>query len=224
MRTSVAATDLAVCGVDPQDSARRSLLWCLCCGAVGAALTSVVLRAPAVVTAGATAGAMAVGLGVEPRTVRRAARRRRQELETSLASYLDLVNVLVAGGAGMETALLAASEAGDGWTFELFREALHDAHRTGAPYWDRLRRVGEQFGVDSLVETATTVRLAGEHGARVRRSLAVRAASLRARQMANLEHAANQTTEHMGLPMVMIFLGFVGLLGYPALVTTLGSL
>jgi len=221
---SVAAVDLAICGVDARESARRSLQWSAAAGGAGAVVAHIALGASLLVTVAALAAGVAVGLQVEPRAVTRRARERRRHLETALASYLDLVNVLVAGGAGMETSLRAASDAGDGWTFEVFREALDRAHRTGTPYWEQLRLVGEELGVDSLVETATTVQLAGEHGARIRRSLAVRAATLRARQMADLEHAAHQTTEHMGLPMVMIFLGFVGLLGYPALVTTLGSL
>lgn len=220
---NVPAADLAICGVDQRESARRALLWCVGCAVTGAVTASAMLGAsPMVVLIGLACGA--AGLQIEPRSIVRKAADRRQQLDMSLASYLDLVNVLVAGGAGMETALLAASEAGDGWTFELFRGVLHQAHQGRCSYWEQLRRAGDELGAASLVETAMTIQLAGQHGARIRRSLAVRAASLRARQMATLEHAANQTTEHMGLPMVMIFLGFVALLGYPALVTTLGTL
>lgn len=221
---NVSSADLAICGVDQRESARRSLMWAAGLAVIGA-VTAVVIGGarPLIAAAGCMLGA-AAGLRIEPRSIAHRAADRRLQLDTSLASYLDLVNVLVAGGSGMETALLAASEAGDGWTFELFRDVLHRSNQTGTPYWEQLRRAGDDLGVTSLVETAMTVQLAGQHGARIRRSLAVRAASLRARQTATLEHAANQTTEHMGLPMVMIFLGFVALLGYPALVTTLGSL
>lgn len=187
-------------------------------------MAAVILGSRPLMVVTACLASAAAGLQIEPRMVARRAADRRRQMDTSLASYLDLVNVLVAGGSGMETALLAASEAGDGWTFDFFREVLRASNLTGTPYWEQLRRAGDDLGLSSLVETAMTIQLAGQHGARIRRSLAVRAASLRARQMADLEHAANQTTEHMGLPMVMVFLGFVALLGYPALVTTLGSL
>lgn len=222
MRLSPA--DIAICGIDQRESARRSLLWAVGLAAAGTVMPTLILGARPLTVVASCLASTAVGLRIEPRSIARRAADRRQQLDISLASYLDLVNVLVAGGSGTETALLAASEAGDGWTFELFRDVLRRSNQTGTAYWEQLRRAGDDLGAASLVETAMTIQLAGQHGARIRRSLAVRAASLRARQMATLEHAANQTTEHMGLPMVMIFLGFVALLGYPALVTTLGSL
>ena len=40
--------------------------------------------------------------------------KRRRAFRHTLSSYLDLVNVLLAGGAGIETALHAAADAGDG--------------------------------------------------------------------------------------------------------------
>ena len=221
---TVSPADLAICGIDQRESARRSLQWAAGSGASGAATAFVAFGARPLWIVIAGVAAVVAGLQIEPRSIMRRGADRRRQLDTSLASYLDLVNVLVAGGSGIETALLAASDAGDGWTFDLFRDLLHRSNQAGVPYWEQLHRAGDELGVDSLVETAMTLKLAGQQGARVRRSLAVRAASLRARQMANVEHAANQTTEHMGLPMVMIFLGFVALLGYPALVTTLGSL
>jgi hypothetical protein len=78
--------------------------------------------------------------------------------------------------------------------------------------------------VDSLEEVAHSVQLAGEHGARIRQSLAAKAHALRARNLARIEHEAEQRTEHMGLPMVVLFLGFILLVGYPAFVGTVGAL
>jgi hypothetical protein len=48
-------------------------------------------------------------------------------------------------------------------------------------------------------------------------SLVAKASALRAKQMAEVEAEANAATEKMGLPMVMLFLGFLILLGYPAM-------
>ncbi|MEY4031421.1 MAG: hypothetical protein RL573_332, partial [Actinomycetota bacterium] len=79
-------------------------------------------------------------------------------------------------------------------------------------------------GVWSLVEVAHSAKLAGEHGAKVRQSLITKAASLRARNLARIEHEANQRTEQMGLPMVILFLSFLVFIGYPAMAQTMGAL
>jgi hypothetical protein len=42
---------------------------------------------------------------------------------------------------------------------------------------------------------------------------------MRARQLAEIEADANAATERMGLPMVLLFMGFLILLGYPAMQT-----
>jgi hypothetical protein len=42
--------------------------------------------------------------------------------------------------------------------------------------------------------------------------------------MAQIEHDAAQQTERMGVPMVLLFMGFIILLGYPAYANTLGVL
>lgn len=149
---------------------------------------------------------------------------RRSDMDLAVAVYLDLVNVLLAGGAGVETAMLAAAGAGDGFSFEQIRLALVRAQSSRGSYWDSLRELGERTGVESLEDVAHSVQLAGEHGARIRQSLAAKATALRSRNLARIEHEAEERTEHMGLPIVLLFLGFILLVGYPAFVGTLGAL
>jgi len=149
---------------------------------------------------------------------------RRSDMDLAVAVYLDLVNVLLAGGAGVETAMLAAAGAGDGFSFEQLRLALVRAQSSRGSYWDSLRELGERTGVESLEDVAHSVQLAGEHGARIRQSLAAKATALRGRNLARIEHEAEERTEHMGLPIVLLFLGFILLVGYPAFVGTLGAL
>lgn len=149
---------------------------------------------------------------------------RRADMDLAVAVYLDLVNVLLAGGAGVETAMLAAAGAGDGWSFEQIRLALARAQSSRRSYWDSLRELGAQTQVESLEEVANSVQLAGEHGARIRQSLASKAHALRARNLARIEHEAEERTEHMGLPIVLLFFGFILLIGYPAFVGTIGAL
>ena len=169
-------------------------------------------------------GAPCIAWMVPVQQVGTAAEIRRSDMDLAVAVYLDLVNVLLAGGAGVETAMLAAASAGDGWSFEQIRLALARAQSARRSYWDSLRELGQRTQVDSLEEVANSVQLAGEHGARIRQSLTAKAHALRARNLARIEHEAEQRTEHMGLPMVVLFLGFILLVGYPAFVGTVGAL
>ncbi len=180
------------------------------------------VTAVAVVVALLTCGA--IGYGVPDALLRAAAERRRAALRHALSSYLDLVNVLLAGGAGVETALSAAADAGDGWAFTQIRHAVVWSRSTRRSPWDCFADLGERMGVDELVEIAASVRLAGEHGARIKLSLAAKASALRAHQSARIEADANAATERMGLPTVLLFVGFMVLLGYPAMRQIVGAL
>jgi Flp pilus assembly protein TadB len=152
------------------------------------------------------------------------ARKLQRDMDLSVAVFLDLINVLLAGGAGVETAMIAAAGAGDGWGFEQLRTAMARAQSSRRSYWEALRETGEAFGIESLEEVANSVQLAGEHGARIRQSLASKAASLRIRNLARIEHEAEQRTERMGIPVVLLFIGFILLVGYPAFAGTVAAL
>ena len=165
----------------------------------------------------ALVGGPIVGFTVPDIRLRTAARRRRLQFEHALSSYLDLVNVVLAGGAGIESALEAAADAGDGWVFEELRETLVRARATRRSPWVALGELGTTLGVDPLTELASTVQLAGEQGARIRSSLTAKAAALRSRQSAQLEADANAASERMGVPTVLMFVGFLVLLGFPAM-------
>lgn len=141
----------------------------------------------------------------------------RADFRTSLSAYLDLVSVLLAGGAGIETALVAASRVGAGPSFEAIARCLEVSRATRRSPWDVLAEHGARIGVDELPELAATIKLGGEQGARMTASLVTKAESMRAKQLAEVEARANAATERMGLPMVLLFLGFLVLLGYPAM-------
>ena len=150
--------------------------------------------------------------------------RLQRSMDLSVAVFLDLINVLLAGGAGIETAMLAAASAGDGWGFEQLRMSMARAQSARRSYWDSLRETGEIFGIESLEEVANSAQLAGEHGARIRQSLTAKAESLRNRNLARIEHEAEQRTERMGIPVVLLFIGFILLVGYPAFAGTVSAL
>jgi Flp pilus assembly protein TadB len=155
--------------------------------------------------------------------LRDAARSRRAAFATALSAYLDLVNVLLAGSAGTETALVAAAEAGDGWAFAELRAVLVRADATRRSPWDAFAGLGAELGVNELQELAASVRLAGEQGARIRSSLAAKAASLRGQQLARAEASAQAASERMAVPNVLMFLGFLAFAGYPAIASIIGG-
>jgi len=170
----------------------------------------------------------AVCLGLVPwyvfGEVSRAARKRRADMNMAVAVFLDLVNVLLAGGAGIETAIITAASAGDGWSFDYVRRTLARAQSSRENYWDALDRAGDEIEVQSLQDVAQSIRIAGEHGGRIRQSLTSRADALRKNNLAFIEYEAQRRTERMGIPMVAMFVGFVIFIGYPAFVSTVTAL
>lgn len=228
MKSPVSSVDAALCRTTVENVARRCLMLSvlLFCSAVTGlwALRFSGIQLNSWLSALIVVSASLAGYLHPISATRKKATALRRDMSAALAAYLDLVNVLLAGGAGMETALLAASDAGDGWCFEEFRLALARARSSRRSFWDELRVLGETNGVDALVDVAHSVQLAGEHGARVRQSLHTKAASLRSRNLAAIEYEAQQSTEHMGVPIVMLFVGFIILIGYPAFASTLGVL
>jgi tight adherence protein C len=77
--------------------------------------------------------------------------------------------------------------------------------------------------VSDLQDLAASMRLAGEQGARIRSSLAAKAASLRGQQLARAEASAQAVSERMAVPNVLMFLGFLAFAGYPAIVSIIGG-
>lgn len=221
-------TDLAVTGRDDASFAFQIVVMPLALVAVVVtwwiALVWLGLSASSTVWVVAVLGAAAVGLVLPGALLRREAHRRRLAFGHALSAFLDLVSVLLAGGAGLETSLTAAADAGDGWAFSLLRNELVRARARRRSPWDGFAELGRRLGVGELVDLAATIQLAGTHGARVRQSLTARAAAVRDQHLAQVEADAQAATERMGLPMVLVFIGFVALLGYPALTSILGGL
>jgi tight adherence protein C len=149
---------------------------------------------------------------------------RRRELRHALGSLLDLTVIGLAGGAGVEGALADAATTGEGFGPEQLRRALATARLRREPPWVTLGRLGEEVGAAELVELAASVGLAGTEGAKVRESLAAKAASLRVHQLAEAESAAQASTEQMSLPVVLLFAGFLLFIGYPAMARVMTGL
>ena len=132
--------------------------------------------------------------------------------------------VALAGGGGVETALADAASVGSGWAFAYLRRALDQARLARQTPWAALGRLGQELGVGELSELAASVALAGTEGAKVRASLAAKAASLRTHELAEAETADQAATERMSLPVVLLFAGFLLFLGFPAVEKVLTGL
>jgi Flp pilus assembly protein TadB len=193
-------------------------------GASGAVVVSVAsgylgLNVPSALVPLVCLTAGLAGACVPSLLLRRAAGASRRDLVRALACWLELVALAQAGGMGIESALETASSITAEASFLRIRRALDRARHAGRSPWDGLSRLGDELGVNELEELAASVRLAGTEGARIRSSLSAKSASLRRRQMADAQGRANATTEHLFLPAIVLMIGFVVFLLYPAAVT-----
>jgi Flp pilus assembly protein TadB len=149
---------------------------------------------------------------------------RRAAFVHALSSYLDVTAVLLAGGAGTETALNAAAALGTGWPQRQLRSALDRCRLTGQTPWEAFGELGDRLDVTELSQLSTSLQLAGEHGARVRLTLTERARALRAQQLADVEARARAVTEQMSVPVALLAVAFMLFVGFPAVWVVLGEL
>lgn len=199
-------------------------------GFLGTALIGISLQVVGIVPPPAVFVVLAIAVAVggyflADLSLAETAEKRRRAFRHALSSYLDLVNVILAGGGGIETSLHAAAEAGDGWAFASIRRALDRARLTSRSPWDTFSELGEELGIDELRELAASVELAGSQGARIRASLAAKADSLRGHQIAETEAAAEAATERMTIPVAVLLFGFLVFIAYPAVqqITTVSN-
>ena len=188
---------------------------------------TVVTRVGGVATPLALAAFAAVGLALAgyllpDALLRSRAAERRRAFRYALSSYLDLVTVILAAGTGIETALLDAAGAGNGWAYRQLQSALDRSRLTGESPWRVFGRLGEELDLPELREVASSLDLAGTHGARVRLSLEARARAMRSRDLADTEAEAESATERMSIPSVVLVVAFIVFVGFPAAYEILG--
>lgn len=155
-------------------------------------------------------------------SVVQAAERRRHELRRALSCYLDLVAMSLAGGRGIPEALPTAARIGTGWAFELLRSTIDRARLVGDTPWAALADLGKRTGMQELQDLGGALMLVADDGAKVRQSLTARASTQRRRQLAEAEGAAAKADQSMEMAQVVLFIGFVLFLGFPAVVAVMG--
>jgi tight adherence protein C len=175
------------------------------------------------VAVGALLAAVA-GFLLPDRLVATEAAKLRDELRYAVSAFLDLSATMLAAGSGLEQALGEAARAGTGPGHTRLRAALAAAQTTRTPVWDALAELGASTGVAELTELAASASLAGTEGAKIRTTLAARAAAVRNRLLSAAEADAASATERMGLPTVVLMTGFLIFTAYPAVVSVLHGL
>ncbi|TDE17809.1 type II secretion system protein [Actinomadura sp. 6K520] len=155
--------------------------------------------------------------------LRQEAQARRQDFRHVVGAFLDLVSMNLAGGRGVPEALLTASNVGEGWAMHRIRDALANARITGQTPWQSLGRLGEELDIAELRDLAGALALVADDGAQVRKSLAARAASMRSRELSELEGKAGERSQSMLVAQLFLCAGFLIFLAYPALMRVLAS-
>ncbi|MGD0603839.1 MAG: type II secretion system F family protein [Streptosporangiaceae bacterium] len=143
--------------------------------------------------------------------------KRRRDFRHAIGAFLDLVAMNLSGGRGVPEALMAASEIGEGWAFWRIRDALANARITGQTPWYALGVLGAEVQVNELKELSAALSLVAEDGAKVRESLTARAASLRRRELADLEGQAGERSQSMLVAQMVLAAAFLVFLVYPAI-------
>lgn len=147
----------------------------------------------------------------------------RRRFRRALVCYLDLVALCRLAGRGPADALDSAARVGKGQTFKRLSSALDPAFRGTGSAWDELARLSRELDVPELGEVAAIAKMAGTEGASILDTLKAKAASLRESEMATLLARAKSRTETMTVPMSLTVVGFMILLGYPALARMTGG-
>jgi tight adherence protein C len=154
--------------------------------------------------------------------VKQKADRRRKDFRHAVGAFLDLVSMNLAGGRGVPEALMSASEMGGGWSMARIRDALTNARITGQTPWQALGGLAEEVRVDELRDLAAALSLVADDGAKVRESLSARAASLRRRQLTDLEGQAGERSQSMLVAQMVLVMGFLVFLVYPVIPALIG--
>jgi len=212
-------SNLDICERSASKFAIDRLLWAMIFGMPGFLLLMGSLSGfelvPTSIALLATIGLAVGGWFYALADLRSDALKHRREFRHALAAYLELVTILMSGGAGVQSAIYDAAAIGRGSAFRHMKSALSQAQARRETPWATLGALGGRLEVAELVELEQSMTLAAD-GSRVRESLRAKAEAMRDRDRAEQEAEAERRSESMVLPVAMMFAGFLLLLGYPA--------
>jgi Type II secretion system (T2SS), protein F len=218
------AAELRLLGIDPArfhtlraavavvGLAAPTMLW--------AAGTVLGLSAPLGLPAVAGLALAAAGWQAATVAVRARAVATRADFRAGLSAYLDLVALQRAAAGSPVQALETVAEIGDSPVFTRIRGRLAHAARTGASPYTALAGLAEELDVAEIKDLADITASAAD-GAAVYTTLLARSRSLRAAVRADQQAAANAASERLVFPVVLLGVGVLLLLFYPALMRLL---
>jgi tight adherence protein C len=218
--------DLGIAGRSLETHLATSLV-----GALAGFVAPFLVLLPLSVVSGSLPGLVPVWLGfigalvgailptVQLRTV---AADRRRDFRHVVSSFLDLVAMNLAGGRGVPEALSSAAGISDGWAFVRIRDTLETARLQGVTPWAALGELGDEVSIDELRDLSAALALVAEDGAKVRDSLVARAVSMRRRELADTEGRAQAQSQSMLMAQMLLCVGFLLFLTYPAVARVMG--
>lgn len=165
-----------------------------------------------------------LGLLVPTLIVKSEAEEKRADFRHVVGSFLDLVAMNLSGGRGVPEALQSAAAISSSWGMVRIRDALLTARLHGVTPWAALGELGEELRIEELRDLAAALALVAEDGAKVRESLAARASSMRRRELAEAEGKAGEQSQSMLVAQLVLALGFLIFLLYPAVIGVFGAL
>jgi hypothetical protein len=145
------------------------------------------------------------------------ARKARLEFTRALGAYIDLVALERNNGSGVRQAMEAAAEVGDSWVFTRLSEELTRSRWSGLPPWDALHTLADELGLTELDDFADIMRLSGEEGASVYKTLRARSEAMRSAMLNDEIAEANAVGERMTIPGSLLGVIFMALLVAPSL-------
>lgn len=178
---------------------------------------------PAAIPAVVALAAGLLGFFLPDLTLRSEAEERRVEFRRTVGIFLDLVAMNLAGGRGLPEALLTASTISEHWALVRIRQALVNARLFGTTPWAALGDLGAEIGIEELRDLSAALTLAADDGAKIRQSLSARAATMRRRELADVEGEAGEKSQSMLVAQLVICAGFMVFLAYPAIAQLVGG-
>lgn len=145
------------------------------------------------------------------------ARKARLEFSRALGAYIDLVALERNNGSGARQAMESAAAVGDSWVFTRLSEELTRSRWSGQPPWDALHALANELGLPELDDFADIMRLSGEEGASVYKTLRARSDAMRSAMLNDEVAEANAVGERMTIPGSLLGVIFMALLVAPSL-------
>lgn len=140
----------------------------------------------------------------------------REEFSYALGAFVEMVALERLVGSTVPQALAHAAKVGDSWPFERLAAVLRKTQYTGQSPWDALHAMGEELGLNDLIDLADIMRLGGADGTQVYESLRARGKAMRNATLNQQVARANTASERIAVPVGLLVVVLAATLVTPA--------